>query len=198
MSKKRPYRLGKREASANETRRRVLEAATAEYAINGIEKTSMQAVARRADVAAGTVLYHYPTPDDLAEAVIDQWVKDLEMPGSDLIDPGADLEERITVLVDVVFGLYERSDWTYKIYQKSPNHPSFAKGFELWQASLSGLMAAALGDRALGDRMTNSATTSVVSVLIDPGFRGTLLSRGLEETAARDATTKLILGWLEA
>ena len=193
MDKKRPYRLGKREASVNETKRRVLDAATAEYAINGIEKTSMQAVARRADVAPGTVLYHYPTPEDLAEAVIDVWIKDLEMPRPDLVDPEADLDERINVLVDVVFSLYERSDWTYKIYQKSPNHPSFAKGFEIWQASLGGLMLAALGDRA-----ANAETMSVVSVLIDPGFRGTLLSRGLDETATRETAKRLILGWLEA
>lgn len=192
MDKKRPYRLGKREASVNQTRRRVLDAATAEYAINGIEKTSMQAVARRADVAPGTVLYHYPTPEELAEAVIEEWVKDLEMPQPDLVDPEADLHERIKVLVEVVFSLYERSHWTYKIYQKSPNHPSFAKGFEMWQASLGGLMLAALGDRA-----ANAETMSVVSVLIDPGFRGTLLSRGLDEAAAANAATRLILGWLE-
>ena len=115
------------------------------------------------------------------------------MPGPDLIDTEADLDERITVLVDVVFGLYERSDWTYKIYQKSPNHPSLAKGREMWETSLGGLMAAALGGRAV-----KVETMSVVSVLTDPGFRGTLLSRGLDETSARDATTKLILGWLEA
>ena len=193
MDKKRPYRLGKRAASVNETKRRVLDAATAEYVINGIEKTSMQAVARRADVAPGTVLYHYPTPEDLAEAVIEAWIKDLEMPQPDLVDPEADLDERINVLVDVVFSLYERSDWTYKIYQKSPNHPSFAKGFEMWQASLGGLMLAALGDRA-----ANAETMSVVSVLIDPGFRGTLLSRGLDEAATRGIAKRLILGWLEA
>lgn len=193
MDKKRPYRLGKREASVNETKRRVLDAATAEYVINGIEKTSMQAVARRADVAPGTVLYHYPTPEDLAEAVIEVWIRDLEMPEPDLVDPDADLDERIKTLVDAVFALYERSDWTYKIYQKSPNHPSFAKGFEMWERSLGGLMLAALGDRA-----GNAETMSVVSVLIDPGFRGTLLSRGLDETATREAATRLILGWLDA
>ena len=193
MTKKRPYRLGKREASVSETKLRVLEAASTEYTINGIEKTSMQAVARRADVAAGTVLYHYPTPEDLADAVVEQWIKDLEMPEPDLIDTEADLDERITVLVDVVFGLFERSDWTYKIYQKSPNHPSLAKGREMWETSLGGLMAAALGDRAV-----KAETMSVVSVLIDPGFRGTLLSRGLDEIASRNAAKRLILGWLEA
>jgi AcrR family transcriptional regulator len=45
---KRPCRLGKREASVEETRRRILVAASEEYRVNGIEDTSMQAVARGA------------------------------------------------------------------------------------------------------------------------------------------------------
>ncbi|MGI9609184.1 MAG: TetR/AcrR family transcriptional regulator [Acidimicrobiia bacterium] len=193
MSKKRPYRLGKREASVNETKRRIIDAATLEYQENGIEKTSMQAVARRADVAPGTVLYHYPTPEDLADAAIAEWTESLEMPGPDLIDATAPLDERVTALVSSVYEMYERSGWAYRIYQKSPNHPSLERGRQMWEASLGAMLGI-----VLGEQVADPAVVQVVSVLIDPGFRGTLISRGMSSEAAADAAAKLTMSWLDA
>src|SRR5688500_18486212 len=106
MTERRPYRLGKRASSVAETKRRILDAATIEYAENGIEATTMQAVARRANVAAGTVLYHFPTPDALAEAAIAAWTEAVHLPGSADIDPTADFNERIHQLVRATFELY--------------------------------------------------------------------------------------------
>jgi hypothetical protein len=51
----RAYTLGKRTALVEDTRRRVLEAAIATYARSASATRSVQAIARRADVAAGTV-----------------------------------------------------------------------------------------------------------------------------------------------
>jgi AcrR family transcriptional regulator len=192
MAGKRPYKLGKRQASVDETKRRILEAATAEYTDRGIEETSMQAVARRADVAPGTVLYHYPTPEELADAVIEMWVNDMKMPTPDAVDPDAPLEARIRSMVTEVFGLFDRSEAAYQIYRHSPDHPSMEKGRVMWEGAVAGMMA-----NALGDRMADPQVIQVVSVLIDPGFRGTLVSRGMDNAAATEAATKLILAWLE-
>lgn len=192
MAGKRPYQLGKRQASVDETRRRILEAATTEYTERGIEETSMQAVARRADVAPGTVLYHYPTPEELADAVIEMWVKDMEMPTPDVVDPSAPLEDRVRSLVTEVFGLFDRGESAYQIYRLSPEHPSMEKGRVMWEDAVGGMMA-----NALGERMADPQIMQVVSVLIDPGFRGTLISRGMDNTGATEAATKLILAWLD-
>jgi len=191
MSGKRPYRLGKRAASVADTKRRILEAANAEYAENGIEDTSMQAVARRADVAPGTVLYHYPTPEDLADAVVVTWINDIGMPTADDIDSGADLQTRIRSLVGLLYEIYESSDWAYKIYRKSPDHPSLVKSNQMWEENLGAMMFKALGERA-----ADPEAVQVVSVLIDPGFRGTLLSRGMSSERAVDAATRMTLDWL--
>jgi hypothetical protein len=50
----RPYRLGKRAINLGETRRRIVEGAADAYAERGVQATSMQEVARRADVAPAT------------------------------------------------------------------------------------------------------------------------------------------------
>lgn len=191
MTGKRPYRLGKRQASVDETKRRILVAAREEYAENGIDDTSMHAVARRADVAPGTVLYHYPDPDDLATAVIEQWLDEFEAPSPDAIDPDVSLQKRITVLVDELFGLYERSNDAYRAYQKSPGHPVMNRYEAWWYGNVNEMIA-----RALGELASEPETMQVVSVLVNPGFRGTLVMTGLSTERSREIATDLIVSWL--
>ncbi len=192
MAGKRPYRLGKRQASVDRTRRRILDAATLEYADNGITETSMQSVARRADVAPGTVLYHYPTPDELAEAVVQGWLVDLVAPSPDAISADGPLEARVAQLVLELFGLYERSEFAYRIYAKSPDHPVL-KRYERWWEENAGRMML----KALGERASEPETMSVLSVLVNPGFRGTLLGSGIAPDRAVEIATELAMGWLD-
>ena len=193
MAAKRPYRLGKRQAAVDETKRRIIEAATLEYAEKGIEDTSMQAVARRADVAAGTVLYHYPTPDDLTEAVVETWISDMEAPAPDAIDPMAPLEARIGALVGELYGLYERSEQAYRIYQKSPRHPVLKRYEKWWYDNANRMMAKAMGERA-----SDTEAMQVTSVMVTPGFRGTLIMTGITPERAEEIATRMILDWLRA
>lgn len=191
MPGKRPYRLGKRKASVDETKRRIIDAATLEYQENGIEDTSMNAVARRADVAPGTVLYHYETPDDLAEAVVDSWIESFVPPSVDSIDADDPLELRIATLVRELFDFYERTGWAYRVYQKSPNHPVLKKANRWWEENVGAMMAKALGERA-----SEEETMKVISVLVNPGFRGTLVMTGLDPDRVVEIATELAIGWL--
>ena len=188
MTKRRPYRLGKRAASVAETKTRILEAATAEYAQNGIENTSMQAVARRADVAAGSVLYHYATPDDLAAAVVAHWLNEIEPPSATAIDPTTPLQERVCQLVTELFHFYDRSDWANQIYKLSPDHPALAAARAGWDGSFDDLMTA-----ALGDRFDDIDSARLMAVFVDPDFYGLLLSRGFSPTTAIEVATTLIV-----
>ncbi|HXN01237.1 MAG TPA: helix-turn-helix domain-containing protein [Candidatus Dormibacteraeota bacterium] len=65
----RPYRLGQRQIAADETRTRILDAARSQLA----EETSfsIDAVARRADVARMTVYYQFGSKRGLLEALFD-------------------------------------------------------------------------------------------------------------------------------
>ncbi len=162
-----------------------------EYAEKGIEDTSMQAVARTADVAPGTVLYHYSTPDDLTEAVVETWIHAMEAPAPDAIDALAPLEGRIAALVRELYGLYERSEQAYRIYAKSPRHPVLRRYEKWWYENVNQMMAKAMGDRA-----SDTEALQVVSVLVDPGFRGNLIMTGMNPERAEEIATRLILNWL--
>ena len=65
----RPYRLGQRQAAADETRARVLAAARDQLAKE--TSFSIDAVARRADVARMTVYYQFGSKRGLLEALFD-------------------------------------------------------------------------------------------------------------------------------
>lgn len=192
MAGKRPYRLGKRKAAVEETKRRIIEAASLEYQENGVEETSMQAVARRADVAPGTVLYHYPTPEDLAEAVVESWIETMEPPTPEAIEEDAPLAERVTALTRELFRLYERTGHLYRVYQKSPGHPSIQQASEWWFQNVQAMLL-----RALGDYSEVPEAVQVVSVLVNPGFRGTLISTGIAAERTTEIAAQLAIDWLE-
>lgn len=184
--------MGKRQAAVEETKRRIIEAASLEYANNGIEATSMQAIARRADVASGTVLYHYETPDDLVEAVVARWLAEMEPPSAEHIDPGQSIETRITILVSELFGLYQRSEVAYQVWARSAHHPVLLRYSDWWDENVSSML-----EVALGEHMADGEATAIVSALIDPFFRETLLSRGLDSERVIQIVTRLVLMTLE-
>lgn len=183
--------MGKRQASVDETRRRILQAAVLEYEESGIPDTSMQAVARRADVAPGTVLYHYPSPDDLAEAVVERWIVEMEAPSPDAIDPNDPIDTRVAALVEELFGLYERSESAYRVYLQSPQHDVLSRYEEWWYDNVGQMTA-----RALGPRVTDQETMQVISVVTNPGFRGTLMMSGISSTRAVEVATQMAIDWL--
>ncbi len=192
MTGKRRYRLGKRQASVDATKQRILGAASAAYQELGIEETSMQEVARRAEVAPGTVLYHFPTPESLADEVVVSWMESMEPPRPDVIDPDEPIDVRITKLVLELYTLYERTGHLYRIYEKSPNHPALLRAGAWWEENVTRMII-----KALGDRWADQEAMKVISVLTNPGFRGTLIMTGIDSGRAIEIATKLAIAWVE-
>jgi|SRR5579872_222250 len=67
----RPYRMGKRQAAADDTRARILEAARQLLANESEPDLSMEAIARRADVSRLTIYYQFKSRPGLLEALYD-------------------------------------------------------------------------------------------------------------------------------
>jgi len=67
----RPYRMGKRQAAAAETRAQILEAARQLLADESEIDLGMEAIARRADVSRLTIYYQFKSRPGLLEALYD-------------------------------------------------------------------------------------------------------------------------------
>jgi AcrR family transcriptional regulator len=106
--KRRPYELKRRAESAEETRRRLVEATFALHSEQGIAATTMKQIAERAGVGVGTVYHHFPTLDDTVNAcgrmVMATWP-----PPTEAIFAGVPtMRERLMLLARALFAWSEQ------------------------------------------------------------------------------------------
>lgn len=193
-SRRRPYRLGKREAAVAETRLRILQGAAEAYQDLGIAATSFQEVARRADVAPGTVLNHFATADELVTAVVEHLTDQLALPDPSILDGIADPFARIRITVEAIYGFYSRGDaWGDFFFRERDRSPAVMAGAATVMAALSRLIEAALGDLAGDPRVA-----LIAGSLLDPATRGALLRAGATNESAATHAADLIQTWLQA
>ena len=72
-----PATVGRRERKAEETRRRILEAAQKQMSIGGPESVTIQSVTEGADIGQGTFYNYFKSRDELVDAVIRDVVENL-------------------------------------------------------------------------------------------------------------------------
>jgi AcrR family transcriptional regulator len=110
----RTYDMSKRRVATAETRRRILDATMALHAEQGILATSWEDIARRADVAVGTVYRHFRSLDELLPACGELTLRRLALPDAtrrrELFAGAEGAEDRVRRLVDEAYGMYERAD----------------------------------------------------------------------------------------
>lgn len=72
-----PTSVGRRERKAEETRRRILEAAQKQMSLGGPESVTIQLVTEGADIGQGTFYNYFKSRDELVDAVIRDVVENL-------------------------------------------------------------------------------------------------------------------------
>ena len=188
----RKYTLGKRVTAVAETRQRIIDAAMARYQEKGISDTSMQDVARQADVSPGTVLNHFPTPDDLAAAVVAHLTAVLSVPGEEIFAGLHTVAERAARLVHELAAFYERSEPWYRVLERDRGRvKALAEGEARFYSAIDALVKMALGPLAAHEQ-----TVAMVLALTNPSVFGVLQGRGLSPEAAADLLMELLLPWL--
>lgn len=104
----RAYRMSRRAESAEQTRRRIVEATMTLHRERGIATTTMKDIARRADVGIGTVYHHFPSYDDAIRACGSRTVEVTRLPHPDVFQGVGPLPARVQVLVRELFAYYDR------------------------------------------------------------------------------------------
>ena len=104
----RRYRSERRAETAEETRRRIVEATHKLHAEQGIYATSMPRIAERAGVSVGTVYHHFPSYDDACAACSRYTAAMLPFPSGRVLAGLTGMDERVRCLAQEVFGFYQR------------------------------------------------------------------------------------------
>ncbi len=169
-----------------------MDAAVTEYRENGIEETAMAAVARRADVAPGTVLYHYPDPGALADAVAERWIEEADFPEVPQIPGETSLQGRVRLLLDTVYAMYETANAVAEVYTKSPHHPAMRRLQGVWDDQLGRAISDALGSDVIDE------DKPMISAILEGQFLSSLIRHGVHEDQIQDSAHRLIVAWLRS
>ena len=185
---KRTYNLVKRAESVRETREAILNAAAECFAAKGIRQTSMQEVARTADVSAGTVANHFPRRDELIEATLAHIGASLPFPSweelAGLADPGA----RLLGLVKPLYEYYRAGDrWVHILFTERDSVPVVGRRGDAALARIDELISLALGPAARDEKLVRA-----VQAVLHPGFRQALLAKGASNKLALDIASDTI------
>lgn len=146
----------------------------------------MQAVARRADVAAGTVLYHFDDPDALLAAVVAQKLQRLSLPRPGALPERSSRTARVHGLVEALHAFYERSARDYPLFLRNRDHPAVQAGLAEFTAAVR-----ALTDRALEGWPGSNPARAAFDAVCDVGFYVTLTGRGLTSAEATEVASRL-------
>ena len=189
----RQYRLGKRQESQAETRRRIVSATLRLYREVGIAATTVPAVARAADVAPATVRNHFPSPNDLAEAAADAILADLEMPDESIFSDVSGPLPRLERLLVEVAAFFERSTGWWEVRQADrTGGDAWAMPEARYDERIADLIRAAVAPLD-----TDPAVVPVIAaVLVHVYFSAR--AAGLSSEAAVDVERALLLPWLAA
>jgi AcrR family transcriptional regulator len=176
--------MGKRAAAAEDTRRRIVDAAHQLHIEQGVAATSWEDIAARAGVGVGTVYRHFPTLDDLVPACGAVVAEVVALPSPAAVAAAFDgAEDRVETLVREVFAIYERAAPELRVARAEPHvHPVVQRGADALEATMGRLIdAAAIG----GDRR-------VVRGLLDLGTWEALRRQGLAPEEAVAAVAGLL------
>src|SRR4029078_741414 len=95
------------------------------YQEKGVSTTTMLDVARRADVAPGTVANHFGSAAALATEATAAILADLRMATPDLFDGGEHISDRMPLLVRELAAFFDRSGPWYRVSQRDPADAEF-------------------------------------------------------------------------
>ncbi len=158
----RTYNQDRRAESAAATSLRIRVAARSLYRELGISGTTTAAIAKRADVARGTILNHFGSADGLLEAVLDDVAITMDIPDARIQD-GVDAEpDRIRRYVDSMFRFYVRSEEDWPAFARDMEHPVLQKRAAVYYETAARLFEATFRDLA-ADRVVAAATRAYVN-----------------------------------
>ena len=190
----RTYELGKRAVHKAETRRRIIAAALELYQEQGVSATTMLDIARRADVAPGTVANHFGSATALAVEVTAEILGELRMPTLAIFDGVVGLRARIDILVREMSAFFERSDPWYRASRREDAGVSFWADAEArYSVQLDALVRAALGPLS-----SDEDAVAVVVTVFGLWIIGALQAAGRTNEEAVRLVSDLLATWLES
>src|SRR5438477_13197753 len=187
----RNYRMTRRAAANAETRRRIVDAAITLHAEKGVLGTSWPDIAKRADVALGTVYRHFPSLDQLVPACTSENALRTKPPGPSILVGLTRPQERIGQFVQELFAFYGRTaPWTPRAGIDRHEIPVLDSILSRREAALKALV-----EETLGPLRRRRHALEAALALTDFGVWRSLTRSGLSTDAAARLITEMLMTW---
>ena len=184
--KRRTYQLGRRAESAEETRRRLVEATFELHGEQGIAATTMKQIADRAGVGVGTVYHHFATVEDTVAACAVHVQQALPMPTEAIFAGIGPLKARVLRLAQALFGHFDRLPFEIVLADQD-KVPVLKDVVAEEQEQRIALTGAALAPFAVDRELVR-----IVAALLDVGVYRSLQRIGLSHEDAAAAIADVI------
>jgi AcrR family transcriptional regulator len=183
----RKYEMSQRARAAEDTRRRILEASLKLHSEKGFVATSWQDIAREADVAIGTVYFHFPTPDDLIPACSALGMTLIPLPSPDIFAGLRGRAQRTRRLVEELFAFYDKTQAPMShTFAERHRVPAVGRLAAEIQAAIRELVTLALAG-------ASASAVQRADALLDFRCWQAMNDRGLAHREAVDFATALVL-----
>jgi AcrR family transcriptional regulator len=188
----RSYKLGRRGESAEETRRRIVQATFDLHGEQGIADTTMKQIAERAGVSIGTVYHHFPTDPDAIAACGAHTAVHVPAPTAAIFEGAASRRARIERLFGAFFAYYERLPALASV-RRDQHLAAPLREYAAHEAALRRDLAA----RAIG-APAKDARVTLAAALVDFDVHSALTRQGYSTREAAAKAAALANAWLDA
>jgi AcrR family transcriptional regulator len=192
----RAYRLGRRAQTAAATRERIVDAAARLYEAQGVNSTTLQAIAERADVSRGTILHHFGSTGGLLDAVAERILVTLDLPDERIFDGTTDDESRLRAYVKAIIEFFRRSTGWWAVFMTEMDRPELKAREADYYARMSELQSIALGSLA-GNRQVNVVVGSLIHPGTIGGFAWVMEQAGFSSADSVDAIADVVVAYVE-
>jgi AcrR family transcriptional regulator len=192
----RAYNLGRRAESAAATRERIVDAAAALYEAQGVNATTLQAIAAKADVSRGTILHHFGGTSGVLDAVAERILVTLELPDERIFAGATDDEARLRAYARAIIEFFRRSTGWWAVFMTEMDRPELKAREGEYYAAMGRLQAMALGDLA-ADRDVNVVVGSLIHPGTIGGFTWVMEQAGFTPAATVDAIADVVVAYVE-
>jgi len=181
-----------RAKTAEDTRRRIVEATYALHAERAIGETTMKDIAERADVGLGTVYHHFPTYNDAVRACGAHTFAISAPPDATIFGSAKSLEERVATLTGELFAFYERCPGIGKARADRHKFEALQDHVNLWNAAFASLVNEALRPAADG-----AVFAPVVMALLDFDVHARLIAAGCSTADAARVIAGMLIDFIK-
>jgi AcrR family transcriptional regulator len=182
---KRPYRMIRRAALEEETRRRITESAVALHEEVGPARTSISAIADRAGVRRSTVYRHFPDEDALFAACSSHWRAANPPPDHRAWAAIMDPAERAETALGELYAFYAHTQGMYaSLLRDERLVPSVERRLRDFYGYLRMIQDVLMAGRGLRGRAARRTKAAIGHALAFPTWRSLVYEQGLVDEDA--------------